>query len=508
MIKELSVYARWRPVTDSEAEAGEIVYETIEEPGSLSTITVTPQADELKVRPWGTFEVEPWKSLPAFSAVLGPQANNATVYNKVIAAAVPKLMNGANCSFFAYGHSGSGKTHTMVGYDQETDENMGMALASARDLFKLLDEINNAKGVSAGAPGALGIGLSVFEMRGKHVLDLLNNATECDLREGPDGRVHIRGQPEMLESGEVRVNSMVKTPCWNWDTFKSELNKALRLRSVGSSSVHDQSSRSHAVLELEIINQTVLDARAAVIEARAAMVPTGKELDDWRYLLSEIVRRDRGDNSKTKQIDERAKELSRDKAEGQIYRLNKNMSKMQDKVTNAEKHEASTLRSREAPCLGAKLVFVDLAGAEYHKFQAEQHQQQAPQEDGNDEQANDGRDKFQEQQEGVQINTDVMALKEVMRAWAKGAPRVPFRASPLTMVLREYFVGPKRGISAVVVTLSPARERYSATLDSLRYGSLVGAPEAVTTVRTGPVKPPVKGPAESTTVTNTDKGAE
>ncbi|KAK6860843.1 hypothetical protein PG995_004479 [Apiospora arundinis] len=107
------------------------------------------------------------------------------------------------------------------------------------------------------------------------------------------------------------------------------------------------------------------------------------------------------------------------------------------------------------------MVFVDLAGAEYHQEKGAQLQtpKQTP----------------QERQEGRQINTDLLALKEVIRAWSKNEPRIPFRASSLTMVLREHFMTSGEGSSAMIVTVSPAQEQYLATLNSLKYGSLVGA---------------------------------
>ncbi|KAL6855025.1 hypothetical protein ACO1O0_006162 [Amphichorda felina] len=452
--KDMNVFARWRPLTESEAATGEIARTTLETPSKLTTITASPEANAVKVRPWGTFPIPPWKSSPAFRAVFNPETDNTTVYQTVVAPALPRLMLGANCSFFAYGHSGSGKTHTMVGYDQEGEETVGLSLAAARDLFQLLDAANESD-----PSHPLGIGLSVFELRSKNAIDLLNNGTKCDIREGPDGKVHIRGQPEMLESGEVRVNFIVKQACWTFEDLKKNLNRAMALRSVGSSAVHDQSSRSHAILEFEIINQRLIDARAAVVEEKAKAVPICKEVDDLFYLLSEIKRRDRDGESGTNQVDPRAIDLKKEAVENDLARARKLRTKLQAKVTAAEKSIASLSKGARAPCLGTKLVFVDLAGAEYHNFKA----------DNSD-------TSIHERQEGFQINSDVMALKEVMRAWSKGMPRIPFRSSPLTMVLREYFAGHKKGISAVIVTLSPARERYGATLDSLRYGSMVGAP--------------------------------
>lgn len=454
--KDMSVYARWRPLAESEIQIGEIAYETIQTPGNLATVTATPEANAMKVRPWGTSPIIPWESPPAFTTVFDSRSDNSLVYKTVVAPAIPKLMQGANCSFFAYGHSGSGKTHTMIGYSQDDDQSLGLSLAAVRELFELLNAANQT-----GKSPPLGIGLSVFELRGKHAIDLLNVQAKCDIRQGSDGKVHIRGQPEILDSGEVRVNFIVKRPCWTFQALKEELKNALSLRSVGSSEVHDQSSRSHAIIEFEIINQDLIDARNAVIDAKAKAVPAGKEVDDLYYLLAELRKKEKG-ISNTNQIDKRAAGLNKWAVASELEGARKVTSRLMSRVADAEKVVASILKRAKLSCLGTKLVFVDLAGAEYHRYKAAT--------------GDLASHTYQEYQEGCQINSDVMALKEVMRAWSKNMSRIPFRASPLTMILREYFTGPKKGISAMIVTLSPAKERYAATLDSLRYGSLVGAP--------------------------------
>ena len=107
------------------------------------------------------------------------------------------------------------------------------------------------------------------------------------------------------------------------------------------------------------------------------------------------------------------------------------------------------------------MVFVDLAGAEYFESNGSRPTtcKQTP----------------QERQEGRQINSDLLALKEVMRAWSRNETRIPFRSSTLTMVLRDHFIATGEANSAIIVTLSPAADQYPATLNSLKYASMVGA---------------------------------
>lgn len=79
----------------------------------------------------------------------------------------------------------------------------------------------------------------------------------------------------------------------------------------------------------------------------------------------------------------------------------------------------------------------------------------------------------QEQRQGRQINTDLFALKAVIRARALNQARIPYRSSPLTMVLRSQFLA-TNGQSAMILTLSPSDTQFAATMNTLKYGNLVG----------------------------------
>lgn len=458
--KSINVYARWRPLTDSEVQAGkgEITRTTTTTPSSSSSSSETSQSllsISITSQPSSPSNA-PWTSAPAFTAVLNSTDDNSTAYSTIVAPAIPAVLSGGVCTFFAYGHSGSGKTHTILGYNHDDEKGVGLCLAAARQLFDALGSLNDGQEEQ---DQKLGLGFSLFELRKKSAFDLLNRRTECFIREGPDGKTHIRGETEVLEGGKVRVQPIAQRACWAFDEFRRELVKALGHRSVGSSTVHDQSSRTHAVLELEVVNLALVEARETVVERQSELVPVGKRATD--VSIEEQSRAVvRGPDGKWAPNPEYRVDQARiDAAEAE-------KAVFEARVAEAEKEVERILESdgSAAPCLGAKMVFVDLAGAEYHqeKGSAMPAFKQTP----------------QERQEGRQINTDLLALKEVIRAWSKNQPRIPFRSSALTMVLRDHFVKSEKGSSAMIVTVSPAKEQYAATLNSLKYGSLVGAARA------------------------------
>ena len=114
-------------------------------------------------------------------------------------------------------------------------------------------------------------------MRKNKAFDILNKSVECHIRQGYDGKTHVRGPAEMLDGGKDRVRPIWTMPFWDFDTLRDGLKDALGQREVGSSSVHDPSSRTQTVLELEIVTQQLVDVRDVVIERESELVPVGEE---------------------------------------------------------------------------------------------------------------------------------------------------------------------------------------------------------------------------------------
>lgn len=50
-----------------------------------------------------------------FDRAFGSDSKQVDVYTAVVAPLIEEVLNGYNCTVFAYGQTGTGKTHTMVG---------------------------------------------------------------------------------------------------------------------------------------------------------------------------------------------------------------------------------------------------------------------------------------------------------------------------------------------------------------------------------------------------------
>ncbi len=99
-----------------------------------------------------------------------------------------------------------------------------------------------------------------------------------------------------------------------------------------------------------------------------------------------------------------------------------------------------------------KLSFIDLAGSERG--------------------ADTTHNSKQTRMEGAEINTSLLALKEVIRSLERKHGHTPFRGSKLTQVLKDSFVGEKTR-TCMVACVSPSHSNCEHTLNTLRYADRV-----------------------------------
>lgn len=76
-----------------------------------------------------------------FDRVFDERATNQDIFEHSTKTIIDGVLNGYNCTVFAYGATGAGKTHTMLG----NDKTPGVMFLTMMDLYKRIDEMKDEK---------------------------------------------------------------------------------------------------------------------------------------------------------------------------------------------------------------------------------------------------------------------------------------------------------------------------------------------------------------------------
>ena len=163
-----------------------------------------------------------------FDYVFDKNTSQQTIYETTAKNLLPGIIDGYNATVFAYGATGSGKTYTMLG----TSKEKGIMTRSISDLFKLLNNYKNKD---------FKMDVSYIEIYNEIIRDLLADGNVIDIHEDSQKGVVLLGVREI----EVE----------NTDNFYDVLFLGNKKRTTGSTNNNESSSRSHAVLRINLDNK-------------------------------------------------------------------------------------------------------------------------------------------------------------------------------------------------------------------------------------------------------------
>ncbi|KAI5698403.1 hypothetical protein M8J75_006267 [Diaphorina citri] len=153
-----------------------------------------------------------------YDIVLGEDATQDDVYQATTKNLVRDVLLGYNGTVFAYGATGSGKTHTMVG--QSGGKNVGIMVRALNELFQYIETRKQRYTVT----------MSYLEIYNENIRDLLNPES---------GFLELR-EDSSKGSGYVQVMAL--------------LTRGNKQRSCESTASNRTSSRSHALLSVTVHN--------------------------------------------------------------------------------------------------------------------------------------------------------------------------------------------------------------------------------------------------------------
>lgn len=170
------------------------------------------------------------KAAFTFDRVFPLDATQEDVYGYAARPIVEDVLKGYNGTIFAYGQTSSGKTHTMEGPNIDSD-NRGVIPRIVQDIFGYIE--------LAPEDFEFTVRISYFEIYMEKIRDLLADGNDnLQIHEDRDRGVYVRHATELYMQSPDEVLDVIKAG-------------AVR-RSCAQTNMNDLSSRSHAVVLLEI----------------------------------------------------------------------------------------------------------------------------------------------------------------------------------------------------------------------------------------------------------------
>ncbi|CAD6199989.1 unnamed protein product [Caenorhabditis auriculariae] len=176
------------------------------------------------------------------------------VFEGCVERLVEGLFDGYNATVLAYGQTGSGKTHTMgTAFDATAHLNPHDAGVIPRAIQHVFRKISESKSSSL-SQGLLEpifeVSVQFVELYNDDILDLLteDRATSALIRIHEDNR------------GEIVLNGVAVRPVQDLETTMEILKNGALNRTVASTNMNEQSSRSHAIFTLHLKQQRVVSS--------------------------------------------------------------------------------------------------------------------------------------------------------------------------------------------------------------------------------------------------------
>ncbi|GAB0189779.1 kinesin-like protein KIF18A [Grus japonensis] len=183
-----------------------------------------------------------------FDAVFAESSSQLEVFEHTTKSVIDGFLNGYNCTVLAYGATGAGKTHTMLG----SPEDPGVMYLTMMALYNCMDQIKEDK--------ICNVAVSYLEVYNEQIRDLLVNSGPLAVREDTQKGVVVQGltlhQPKSAEE------------------ILQMLDYGNKNRTQHPTDVNASSSRSHAVFQIYLrqqdktasINQNVRIAKMSLID--------------------------------------------------------------------------------------------------------------------------------------------------------------------------------------------------------------------------------------------------
>ncbi|KAL3316234.1 Kinesin-like protein kif3b [Cichlidogyrus casuarinus] len=165
-----------------------------------------------------------------FDAVYGENSKQTELYEESFSALVQSALEGFNSTIFAYGQTGTGKTYTVQGVENN-EELIGLIPRAFHHIFSCIQSSQAAEFL---------VRASYLEIYKEEIRDLLqpDQNKRLELKEKPDIGVYVKDLSSVVTKSFTEIDKTLKL--------------GLKNRSVGATSMNELSSRSHAIFIITI----------------------------------------------------------------------------------------------------------------------------------------------------------------------------------------------------------------------------------------------------------------
>ncbi|XP_033303992.1 kinesin-like protein KIF18A [Bombus bifarius] len=175
-----------------------------------------------------------------FDKIFDMTSNNSDVFEGSTKDLICNLLDGYNCSVFAYGATGAGKTHTMLGSSNDP----GITYRTVAELFYQIEQQSDQR--------EFNLGVTYLEIYNENVQDLLHKSGPLHLRD--DGRYG------------VIVAGLKIIAIQNAEELLTLLAKGNKNRTQHPTDANEESSRSHAVFQVYINITNKMDGQVRQVK--------------------------------------------------------------------------------------------------------------------------------------------------------------------------------------------------------------------------------------------------
>ena len=186
-----------------------------------------------------------------FDQIYGSQADQSLIYSQIGHPLLSDFLQGINVTILAYGQTGTGKTYTMSGLDNNNvlDENSDIAGIIPRLLFELFEKLNKLEHENK---QDYMVKISYLEIYNEELIDLLSNGN------GNNRKLRIH-EKTIGKSKSIGIQNLTEFCISDYNQGIKYLKMGLQKKKTSSTNLNDSSSRSHTIFSVQLFQKIPSD---------------------------------------------------------------------------------------------------------------------------------------------------------------------------------------------------------------------------------------------------------